>query len=406
MASDELYKLAVEYNKQKLWYNMSSDQLFGVKLDDGRIAYCSVLGRHEGEGCALAVYVSKTELDCLRHSEINFEENITDNEAFILKVSQSCLRLILAEKDDLSDEELKAEKIFSKRNKIYFRAKHSHPRFMKFKPLCSARQITDVEDEKILMQAISAAIEVSKKFPYKLPHRIQFSDRIAIRRKFPLLTLECEKYKWTMEHFPPFRRVQFPVAKLNPEQLKKLTAKKKSGTYCCEIFILPKTAYVEDEDVSKFPVTLITYDQTKKRKIEMDYALDYIARPEILTAAVVKTFLAKGVPKKIFVRNERTYYFLEKFCEQVGIELLDAEDDLQEIEIEEENIIRELKIESLSEDEYIIQLLDLVENVPAEELKHSLDQELKDLLEELYNDDVLTDELDAKIEKILFDDED
>ena len=403
MASDELYKLAVEYNKQKLWYNMDADQLFGVRLADGRIAYCSVLGRHGGDSYALAVYVDREGLDCLRHSEINFEMDITDNEAFMLKVSQSCLRLILAEKDDLTEEELKAEKDFSKRNKIYFRAKYSHPRFMKFKPLCTARQITDIEDEKILIQAISAAIEVAKKFPDSLPRNIQFLDRIPVRRKFPLLTLEGENYKWTMEFFPPFRRVKYPVAKLNAEHLQKLSAAKKVGDYCCEIFILPKTAYVEEENVSKFPVTLVVYDQTKNRDIEMDYALDYLTKPEILTAEVARTFLAEGVPEKIFVRNERTYYFLEKFCEQVGIELLDAE-DLPDIDFQEEDIMRELKIESLSDDEYIIQLLDLVENTPAEELKRTLDQELKDLLEELYNDDILTEEMDAKIEKILFDD--
>ena len=400
MASDELYKLAIEYDKQKLHQKMYSEQIFGVKLSDGRIAYCSVQGRHDGENFALVVYVGSEGLDSLRHSEINFED-ISDNEAFWLNVSQNCLQCVFEEKAALTEEELEAEKSFGKRNKIYFRKKYSHPRFLKFTPLCLSRQIEDIEEEKILTQALSAAIEVSKKFPDNLPRRIKFLNPPPIRKKFPLLTSDGENYKWTMEQFPPFRRVKYPAAKLSRSDLKKLSAAKKTGTYCCEIFILPRTEE-DDDGIFKFPVTLVIFDKTKRRSLEIEPVTDYIAAPEKLTAAVAEIFLNEGVPKKILVRSERTYIFLEKFCEQVGIELGETE-DFHGVDTEEKNLLRELKIESLSNDKFIVQLLDLLENFSAEELKENLSKELKDLLEELYNEDIFSYEMEKEVEKIIFD---
>jgi len=400
MASDELYKLAVEYNKQKLWHKMDSDQIFGFKLADGRIVYCSVQGRHGEEDCALSVYIETEKLDRLRHSEMHFGE-ISENEMFLLNVSQDCLRLVLDVKDALVEEELKAEKDFSKRNKIYFRAKYSHPRFLKFTPLSSATMIESLEDEKILAQAISATLEVAKKFPDKLPRRIQFLGNPPFRRKFPLLTFDGENYKWTMENLPPFRLVKYPAAKLKPADLKKLSAAKKSGSYSCEIFAVPRTEY--EGELSKFPVKLMTFNRSKKREIEIESALDYVTAPEILTAEVAKSFLEHGVPKKIFVRNERTYIFLEKFCEQTGIELLDA-DDLPEMDDLEENFLRELEIDSFADNEDVLNLLNYVENESVEELRKTLPQDIKDFLQQLYEDDILSEEMDAKLEKILFDD--
>ena len=311
MASDELYKLAVEFDKKKLWNKLDSDQIFGLKLADGRIIYCSVRGKYGEENYALAVYVDTEGLNSLRHSEIGFGK-IADNEIFLLDVSQNCLQVIFEVKDALSEEELKAERAFTRRNKIYFRKKYSHPRFLKFTPLCLATQIKNLEDEKILSQAILAAIEVAKKFPEKLPRKITFSADVPIRRKFPLLTFDGENYKWTMQNFPPFRRVNYPEANLNPKNLKKLSVAKKSGSYCCDIFILP-LAVKDDDGKKKFSVTLMTYDKTKKRVIEIEPATNYIDAPENLTLSVAKAFIKNGVPKKIFVRNERSYIFLEKF---------------------------------------------------------------------------------------------
>ena len=123
MASDKLYKLASEYYKLKLWNDLSEDQIFGVRLTDGRIAYCSVNGYEEGDRIALAVFVGSENFDSHRNSEMHFID-ISRNEEFLLTAAQDCLECIFETKDGLSDEELAEEKSFSKRNKIYFRARN------------------------------------------------------------------------------------------------------------------------------------------------------------------------------------------------------------------------------------------------------------------------------------------
>ena len=56
MATDKMYDLAFQYKGTKLWQQFYDDELFAVKLADGEVGYCCVMGMI-GEHNALAVYV-------------------------------------------------------------------------------------------------------------------------------------------------------------------------------------------------------------------------------------------------------------------------------------------------------------------------------------------------------------
>ena len=45
MATERMYELAFRYKKAKLWQRMFDSELFAVKLSDGKIGYCSIMGR-------------------------------------------------------------------------------------------------------------------------------------------------------------------------------------------------------------------------------------------------------------------------------------------------------------------------------------------------------------------------
>ena len=400
MACDELYKLASEYYKLKLWNDLSEDQIFGVRLTDGRIAYCSVNGYEEGDRIALAVFVGSENFDSHRNSEMHFID-ISRNEEFLLTAAQDCLECIFETKDGLSDEELAEEKSFSKRNKIYFRAKNSHPRFLKFRPLCLSTIINDAEEENILIQALQAAIEVGNKLSTKLPKRIRLGYGTPFRRKFPLLTAEGESFKWTMENFPPYRYPKYPEAKFTPEDAKKLFAAKKAGIYHCEIFILPRPKE-DDDGIVKFPIMLLTYDTKKKVLLNIAPTFSYITAPENLTASVTEFFLKHGTPQKIFVRNERTFIFLEKFCEQAGIELGEIE-EMPGMDEEQEKILRFLEVQQMKDDGVVKDILDQIENSSVAELKKILPPDLKEMLRKVLEADILVSDLADKIAAVLKD---
>ncbi len=400
MASDELYKLASEFYKLKLWEKLSSDQIFGVKLSDGRIAYCSAQDFDEYERTALAVFVGRENFDSHRYSEMNFYE-ISENEDFLLQVSQNCLQCIFDAKLDMSDEEIAEEKSFSKRNKIYFRARFSHPRFLKFRPLSLSTVIEDAEEEKILVQTLKAAIEVGKKFPGKLPRKIEFLDQPPFRRKFPLLEADGESFKWSMERFPPFRYVKYPEANLNYKDAKKLFDAKKIRNYCCEIFILPSP--IEDEEGElKFSVLFLAYDKKRKFLLSIEPAFDYLTTSKKFTENISKTFLKVGVPKKIFVRSERTFIFLEKFCEQTGIELCEV-DEMPEMDFEQEKLLKLTDVQD-GGDEFFSRIFDLVESESVAELKKILPPDFKGLLQDMLDKNMFAPHLVKKVSDVLNED--
>ena len=53
MTKEEFKKLASEYLRAELWEYLTDSDVFGVELEDGRIAYCCVMGNsgiHKGLG--------------------------------------------------------------------------------------------------------------------------------------------------------------------------------------------------------------------------------------------------------------------------------------------------------------------------------------------------------------------
>jgi hypothetical protein len=58
MTKEEFKKLASEYLRAELWEDLTDSDVFGVELEDGRIAYCCVMG-NSGIHKGLGIYVGK-----------------------------------------------------------------------------------------------------------------------------------------------------------------------------------------------------------------------------------------------------------------------------------------------------------------------------------------------------------
>jgi len=56
MNMDRMYELAFKFRDTKLWNYVYEDELFAVKLSDGRFAFCSIMG-NSGQHIALALYI-------------------------------------------------------------------------------------------------------------------------------------------------------------------------------------------------------------------------------------------------------------------------------------------------------------------------------------------------------------
>ena len=105
MAREKMYELAFQYKDTKLWQRLYDDEMFAVRLTDGEIGYCSVMGMM-GEHLALGLYVGNRGYQSFRLL-LDTEFELLDNvEMGILLTEQDCLQCSFEKKDMLSDEEL------------------------------------------------------------------------------------------------------------------------------------------------------------------------------------------------------------------------------------------------------------------------------------------------------------
>jgi len=397
MASDRLYKLASDFYKSKLWHKVASYELFGVRLPNGEIGYCSIMGKH-GESVSLDVYVGSEGLAHYRQAAFP-TESLTENEYFFRAMDKKYLSCAFTSKDLISEEELAAEKNFSRLNKIRFTATKSHPRFLKCQPMLEPINITKRKEEEILELALETALELGEKYLNKLP---QFPP---LRKKFPLRTPSSGK--WSMEWLPPNRHPKYPGAVFGKRELDKLSKANKSKVLECELFILSQP-FETTSDFEHFAVVMLMYYQNEKMVDAVPMTLTYRGDLKPFTKSFVNTCVKYGVPKKILVRTEHTFYFLEELCEAAGIELCEVEelpgienfnekllsndDDAEEYDYEDDYIDTETAVN---------ELVSLVELMPTNELREFLNDEMKDILRQLIDQNIFSSRALNKLTQIL-----
>ena len=89
MTKEEFKKLTSEYLRAELWEDLTDADVFGVELENGRIAYCCVMG-NSGIHKGLGIYVGKrgfrTYLDQISnyHYIIKWAEQLNCSAHFVL----------------------------------------------------------------------------------------------------------------------------------------------------------------------------------------------------------------------------------------------------------------------------------------------------------------------------------
>lgn len=338
MASDRLYDLAVRYRKAKLWKDLTDDALFGVRLANGEIGYCSVMGMM-GEHFALGVYRGREGLDSYRLLA-QITEELPDSEIFFRMLSQDCLQCSFETKGELSPEELEETKSYGKRKRVSFRGQMAFPRFQKYRPYYAPAVVKDTGDEELLCLALEAAIAIAERAKKESPEALGFTYGAPFDREIPLLEPAGDGFRWSMLPLPERREIVPESPALSNEiLLGKIKRMKKRGERICELFMFPVPTELEDgSGLCSFPVVLIALDPKSGMVLPDVMDLGCHGGEALLASFATALAKAKSVPSSIYVRNERAYLFLENFCKQAGIQLYKEDSERTDIldEIEED----------------------------------------------------------------------
>lgn len=357
MNLEKLYELAFEYKKTKLWKILWDSELFAVKLSKDRIGYISIMG-YLGEHCALGLYIEEEGMNSLWNlmnayefygSPFEYQENLTN---------QNSLQCVFEGKDDLSEEERESAKSYARAHGIRISGKNAYPHFLKYQPGCYPWHLDTEEEQEDLCEALAAAIEVARKLEGKMPSALELERIDNGIQEIPLLERKDGGYVWKKTKLPQASPASWPKPfscnEIGIAALKKI---KKTDTWECEILQYTEPVQNNPEEAPFFPILFMAVNADRDYILPVEPVRNYRENPEELLNYFIDSLLREKLcPKKMHVRDERTYDFAEIFCSKLKIPL-SIEEDLPVLDGVEDEFFRQF---SLSEEEKMDEILDFL----------------------------------------------
>jgi len=365
MALDKLYELAFQYKKAKLWKKLYDDEVFAVKLPDGKTGYISIMGM-AGDYNAIGLYVGREGFNSYRVIAniymSGFESQLLYQECLL---RQECLQCTFQNKSELSREEAAEVKDYASRNNITLRGRNSYPQFIKYKPGYCPWVIQAGQDEEYMEEALKASIALAGMLDGKSPQDIGIGRADKGSGTTILLEPVENGYKISSTELPEALPEEYKIpGSFNDINVAKLKNTEKRGVWECELVQYPEPVRNSPEEIPHFPMMFLAAEADTGFILPISPVEYFNESCDKMMDMVVEAFLMQDIcPKTIHVRDERSYYFLEGLCKKIKIKLVlqpelpsldDAEEDLLEYvgNSEEENLYDIMSVfDTLLEDE-------------------------------------------------------
>ena len=320
MASDQLYKLALEYRKTSLWKRMEEDQLFAVRLSGNRIGYVSVMGAI-GEHIALAVYAGE---EGLRSYHILREYgNFSEIEYSPSLQNHMSIQVSFEAKADLPEETLAEAREYAKRNGVRFAGKNAYPMFFKAEPGYVIWPELTEQDEEDLGAGLRAAIEVAK----------DESLKFGTPGEFPGVDRQTEKIVLMEEEDGSYRRDWIPLPKapeyrppegsswdeLAAARIRKLP---KHGIWQMGLVTMAVPIEWEHSDRPILPVFIVVLDVETDQLVHVRPVALYEERTQVMLNMLMNGMEEYGSrPVRIEVEDVFTEALLHSWCNSAQIKI-------------------------------------------------------------------------------------
>ena len=355
---DNMYGAAFQYKKTKLWKQMYDSELFAVRLSDGEIAYCCVMGL-AGEHISLAAYVGDEGFQSYR--ELAFQDDSFDFFGMESMLDaewifhQSSLQCSFESKDDLSYEDYMAARDYAQSHHIRQRGAHAWPNFTKSMRYRMPWRLETDKDRRRITEALLAGVALSKILETKSKAEIGLYPLEEDTETLPLLVPGEQGYTVESIHVPPEWVETFPEpAPPDKEKVSELMKLKKRGVYDCEVIRLPGLLEEQSDAVEApyLPALLLCADTKTGRLMATKAVTDYDTRPESLRDEFAGALLESGeCPRAVRVRNEQTKILLASLCTSVHI-LFSVEENLPALDEAREHLLSMLHGDDDEDDDF------------------------------------------------------
>ena len=401
MATERMYELAFQYKGTKLWQQLYDDELFAVRLSDGAIGYCCVMGMI-GEHNALALYVGEEGYQsycAIRNAD---QDHMTDQMMGELLTSQDCLQCSFENKDMLSEEELEEVQQYASNHQKLLRGKNAFPQFTKYRPGRFPWHYDSALDEQRICDALGAAAALKKMLRSYSKEELGLFSLDEEPVKIPMLAFEGGR--WIMKYTAlPNAEIRYPEPKLtNDVTAARIKRKAKAGVWECGTLWLPNAVQEEAhaDEAPYYPLALL-FIELGNELVQEPIVTDGEDPAEMLNEFAQQLLDVKTAPRTIRCGDERCFSLLKDLCAKTGIRL-EKTDDPEALN----DVIGDLLEHLAGEDDAELdpnefeEMFDVLMQMPDSELRQ-MPQELVNMLYSLSEAGALPDALDNRI-RMLF----
>ncbi len=401
MATERMYELAFQYKGTKLWQQLYDDELFAVRLSDGAIGYCCVMGMI-GEHNALALYVGEEGYQsycAIRNAD---QDHMTDQMMGELLTSQDCLQCSFENKDMLSEEELEEVQQYASNHQKLLRGKNAFPQFTKYRPGRFPWHYDSALDEQRICDALGAAAALKKMLRSYSKEELGLFSLDEEPVKIPMLAFEGGR--WIMKYTAlPNAEIRYPEPKLtNDVTAARIKRKAKAGVWECGTLWLPNAVQEEAhaDEAPYYPLALL-FIELGNELVQEPIVTDGEDPAEMLNEFAQQLLDVKTAPRTIRCGDERCFSLLKDLCAKTGIRL-EKTDDPEALNDVIGDLLEHLAGEEDAEfdPKEVEEMFDVLMQMPDSELRQ-MPQELVNMLYSLSEAGALPDALDNRI-RMLF----
>ena len=341
MPSKDLYLLAADFRKTRLWERLGESELFAVEMPDGEIGYVSVMGAM-GEHLALAVYPGSIGLESYRLLWQSSDE-LSDTVRTEHMMSQDCVMCSFEQKTELRPRDLQEIKDYG----LTFRGKQAYPFFQRFRPRYCPWYVEDVRDEERLRLGLLAGLEVARRLdgadvqqdlfhtpePGASKSKLRFTEGAPFDREIPLLSSrEDGPFSWSHIPLPEPVALAYASPRLTDDiALMRLRKQLKSGTWECRVFMHPDPVAEGKEDAEGIvqmpehalyiPLVLLMVDHVDGTVVHFGMTAEDHDYSQKLLEVFVEGTRKAHMPAVVLVGDMRTHALLSGIADQLGIRL-------------------------------------------------------------------------------------
>ncbi len=328
--NEEMLDAAFMFRKAKPWQHIGSEDVFAVKLSNGEIGYCSIMGQG-GEHFALGLYVGAKGFATL-YKTISLGSSQPE-EIFQEHLTFDCINCDFMNAADVLPDVKAVIKEYAASKGMKIPRPHGWPDFTRHRPYHEPWQITDETDAKLITEALDAAVAVARKLEVSDADSLGFDvlednvkRKIFEGKKVPCLVPDGKgAYDWTETPLPAFVKDEYPSPKFNNDILihRVKSLPKISCNIWSRVFHFPIAVNTNKEDgVPVYPTIIVIAG------FEDNILIPVMTDEEDKDGQNMLTSLANNLceqlekrPTEIIVDNEETKSYMEDFCKKTGIKL-------------------------------------------------------------------------------------